>query len=110
MIVVHYKELSLKGRNRPWFIQLLVRNIGDMLRGLPVRSVRSTVGRIEIEIDERAGGAIEPAVREEMTRRLSRVFGIANFSFASRGPHEFQLLANAILRDLSDQEPASFRV
>jgi thiamine biosynthesis protein ThiI len=110
MIVVHYKELSLKGRNRPWFIQLLVRNIGEALRGLPVRSVRSTVGRIEIELDERPGGAIDPAAREEMARRLSRVFGIANFSFASRGPHDFRLLADAILRDLSDQEPASFRV
>lgn len=110
MIVVHYKELSLKGRNRPWFIQLLVRNISEALRGLPVRSVRSTVGRIEIELAAAPGGTIEPAVREEMTRRLARVFGIANFSFASRGPHDFRLLADAILRDLSDQEPASFRV
>jgi ABC-type bacteriocin/lantibiotic exporter with double-glycine peptidase domain len=26
-IVVHYKELALKGRNRPWFVQVLVRNL-----------------------------------------------------------------------------------
>jgi len=26
-IVVHYKELALKGKNRPWFIQMLVRNL-----------------------------------------------------------------------------------
>ena len=26
-IVVHYNELALKGKNRPWFIQLLVRNL-----------------------------------------------------------------------------------
>ena len=26
-IVVHYKELALKGRNRPWFVKLLVRNL-----------------------------------------------------------------------------------
>jgi thiamine biosynthesis protein ThiI len=111
MIVVHYKELSLKGRNRPWFIQLLVRNISEALRGLPVRSVRSTVGRIEIELGANPGTmTVEPAVREEITRRLSRVFGIANFSFASRGPHDFRQLADAILLDLADRQPASFRV
>ena len=30
-IVVHYKELALKGRNRPWFVQLLVRNLRTAL-------------------------------------------------------------------------------
>ena len=27
-LVVHYKELALKGKNRSWFVQVLVRNIG----------------------------------------------------------------------------------
>ena len=40
-IVVHYKELSLKGRNRPWFVQLLTRNIKEALAGLGVPAVRS---------------------------------------------------------------------
>ena len=26
-IVIHYKELALKGKNRPWFIQVLLRNL-----------------------------------------------------------------------------------
>ena len=26
-IVVHYKELALKGRNRPWFVKVLVQNL-----------------------------------------------------------------------------------
>ena len=26
-VVVHYQEIALKGRNRPWFIGRLVRNI-----------------------------------------------------------------------------------
>jgi len=45
-IVVHYKELALKGKNRPWFIQLLVRNIKGALAGLHVAAVRSITGRI----------------------------------------------------------------
>jgi len=102
-IVVHYKELALKGRNRPWFIQILVRNLKTALTGLPVRSIRSIMGRIEIELGPNAPW-------DEVKARLRRVFGIANFSYASRGPHDFAALAVAILDDLGDREADSFRV
>ncbi len=102
-IVVHYKELALKGRNRPWFVQLLVRNIRTALRGIEVTSVRSVMGRIEIDLGPDASF---DAARD----RLRQVFGIANFSLAGRGPHDFQGLADAILQDLGDREVASFRV
>jgi len=108
-IVVHYKELSLKGRNRSWFIQMLVRNIREALKGLHVRAVRSIVGRIEVELDQ--SGSHQPsAISDEVAQRLGRVFGIANFSFANRGPHDFDQLASAILRDLGDRTASSFRV
>src|SRR5206468_7854883 len=107
-IVIHYKELALKGKNRPWFIQLLVRNLKVALAGLHVAAVRSIMGRIELEL-----GDATPW--NEVRDRLSRVFGIANFSLANRGPHDFEQLAAAILADLdapqaSGREPASFRV
>jgi thiamine biosynthesis protein ThiI len=102
-IVVHYKELALKGRNRPWFVHTLVRNLRTALSGLPVASVRSVMGRIEVEL---AAGSSWAAARE----RISRVFGIANFSYAGRAPHDFPSLAAAILRDLGRREAATFRV
>ena len=102
-IVIHYKELALKGKNRPWFIQLLVRNLKTALSGLHVASVRSSMGRIEL--------ALRPETPvDEVRERLSRIFGIANFSYANRGPHNFQALASSILADLGDAAPASFRV
>ena len=82
-IVVHYKELALKGKNRPWFIQLLVRNLQTALTGLHVASVRSSMGRIELALGPQTPW---PELRD----RLSRLFGIANFSYANRGPHDFQ--------------------
>jgi thiamine biosynthesis protein ThiI len=102
-IVVHYKELALKGKNRPWFVQVLVRNIRVALRGLDVTRVRSGMGRIEIEL----GSA---AVWDEVRDRLHRIFGIANFSYAARGPQDFPTLAAQILTALGDRQVPSFRV
>jgi thiamine biosynthesis protein ThiI len=102
-IVVHYKELALKGRNRPWFVQLLVRNLRQALKGVDIASVRSVMGRIEIDLGPRAN---VDAARE----RVRHVFGIANFSHAGRGPHDFRQLADAILADLGERDAASFRV
>ena len=102
-IVVHYKELALKGRNRPWFVQLLVRNLRTALKGIDVSSVRSVMGRIEITLGPAAD-------YDEAKARVHHVFGIANFSHASHGPHDFQALADAILADLGDRTASSFRV
>ena len=102
-IVVHYKELALKGRNRPWFVQMLVRNLKIALSGLDVVAVRSIMGRIEVEL---GGNESWPDARD----RIRHVFGIANFSYAGRAAHDFDLLAEAILGDLGDRRPQSFRV
>ncbi len=102
-VVVHYKELALKGRNRPWFVQVLIRNLRAALAGLQVATVRSVMGRIEIELGP---GAPWPEVRD----RIATVFGIANFSRATRGPQDFEALASRILAELGDRRVASFRV
>jgi thiamine biosynthesis protein ThiI len=102
-IVVHYKELGLKGKNRPWFVRLLVRNIRTSLVGLSIPAVRSVMGRIEIDLG--ASGNLD-AVQE----RLRRVFGIAYFSYAGRAPLELDAMAAVILSDLGNHQPASFRV
>jgi thiamine biosynthesis protein ThiI len=102
-IVVHYKELALKGRNRPWFVQILVRNLRIALAGCGVAAIRSVMGRIEIDLGPKA-------VSTEIRERIARLFGIANFSIAARAPHDFDALANAILNDAGESRPSSFRV
>ena len=102
-IVVHYKELALKGKNRPWFIRMLVRNLQVALGGLHVPAIRSVMGRIEIELGPQTEW---PAVRD----RLRKVFGIAYFSPAGRGPLDLDALASEILVGLGDRQAESFRV
>ncbi len=102
-IVVHYQEIALKGRNRPWFVNRLASNIRQATSGLDVKAVRPLMGRIEL--------VLGPEARYEQVRdRLSRVFGIANFGQAGRAPLDIEAMAAAILRDLGDTETPSFRV
>jgi thiamine biosynthesis protein ThiI len=111
-IVVHYQELALKGKNRPWFLGRLVRNLRRALSDLDVRSVRALMGRVEVVLGP-------DAVPAEVSERISRVFGIANFSYAASTPlvyaradvtADLDGIAKAILNDLGDRACTSFRV
>jgi thiamine biosynthesis protein ThiI len=102
-VVVHYQEIALKGRNRPWFIARLARNLRTALSDLDVREVRVLMGRIEVTL---GAGASWPAVRD----RLGTVFGVANFARAGRAPLDVETIARAILDDPGDTETTTFRV
>src|SRR5262249_45844581 len=102
-IVVHYQELALKGKNRPWFLGRLVRNLRRATSDLDVQSVRALMGRIEMVL------APTPP-RDEVGDRIRRVFGVANFSYARRTTLDLDALAASILQDLGDRTCESFRV
>ena len=102
-IVVHYQEIALKGKNRPWFMGRLVHNLRGAVSDLDVQAVRSLMGRIEIVLGP-------GATREEVGERIRRTFGIANFSYAGRTPLDLDRLTAAILRDLEGRTCDSFRV
>jgi len=102
-IVVHYQEIALKGKNRPWFMGRLVRNLRHALSDLDVTAVRALMGRIEVVLGP-------GALREEVGERIRRIFGIANFSYAGRTPLDLDVIAAAVMKDLGDRECRSFRV
>ena len=102
-VVVHYQEIALKGRNRPWFIARLVRNIKTATADLDVTRVVTKMGRIEIILSG-------PEAWEAVADRLRHVFGIANFSRAALVPLDVDGIAKAILDDLGDQHVSTFRV
>ena len=102
-VIIHYQEIALKGRNRPWFVARLVRNVREALADLDVRQVRALMGRIEVVLGPTAQWS---AIRD----RLAGVFGIANFARAGRAPLDVEAIAGEILRDLGDMETETFRV
>ncbi len=102
-IVVHYQEIALKGKNRPWFLARLVRNLRQAVSDLDVQSVRALMGRIELVL----GPAADPQVVGD---RIRRTFGVANFSYARRTRLDLDGIAAAILQDLGDRTCNSFRV
>jgi thiamine biosynthesis protein ThiI len=102
-VVVHYQEIALKGRNRPWFIARLVRNIKTATSDLDVKRVVTKMGRIEIMLGS-------PDAWHAVAGRLRYVFGIANFSRAALVPLDIDGIANAILQDLGDLRVSTFRV
>jgi tRNA uracil 4-sulfurtransferase len=102
-VIIHYQEIALKGKNRPWFVARLVRNIRESTRDLDIKEVRVLMGRIEL--------VLGPDVTWEQVRdRLALVFGIGNFARAGRAPLDVDAIATEILGDLGPGNPATFRV
>jgi thiamine biosynthesis protein ThiI len=102
-VIAHYQEIALKGKNRPWFLHRLIRNLRLVLEDLDVSKIRTPMGRIEIVFEDES-------VWPEARLRLSRVFGLANFSLAHRGPLDLAALTEAVVAHLPSDPVDSFRV
>jgi thiamine biosynthesis protein ThiI len=103
VLVVHFLELALKGRNRPWFVASLVRSIRLLLADQPVSHVRHVQGRIEARL---GADADWPEIRS----RLSLLPGIANFAHAVEVEASIDAMWDAMAVMLPGLTPTSFRV
>src|SRR5262245_5868465 len=106
--IVHYHELALKGRNREYFEQQLVRNIQWMLKDLGVRRVENLHSRIRVILPDTAPD-------QSVTDRLTRVFGIANFFLAhglalDLAKPDLGTISKAIIESLRSESFSTFRV
>jgi thiamine biosynthesis protein ThiI len=102
-VIVHYGELALKGRNRPWFVSTLVRTIRLVLADLDVRDVRFVLGRLEIQFGPLTDWA-------EVRSRLARLPGIGNFSRAIHVALDLTALGDAIVAALAGHPAGTFRI
>jgi thiamine biosynthesis protein ThiI len=112
LVVVRYHEITLKRGNRSRFAAALVQNIRRAASDLPVGRIADLEGRIVAVLRDDASW---PVLRE----RLSRIFGIANFSLAKSLPTtslgeaalpDLRPLGSAILDTLGGRTFESFRI
>ena len=89
-IIVRYHEIALKRGNRRRFVSRLVENIKKALKGLRVSDVRALMGKIGIFYDE-------PIPWQDIHDRLTKVFGISNFSPAYLVSHRIEDMEESIL-------------
>jgi thiamine biosynthesis protein ThiI len=102
-VIAHYQEIALKGKNRPWFLRRLIRNLHTLLSDLDVEEIRTPMGRIEILLGPSADW---PTVRT----RLEHASGLANFSLARRSGWDVEQLSTDIVEHLPAPPVDSFRV
>ncbi len=103
VLLVHYHEIALKARNRPLFVNQLVRNLRQATADLPVSKIRKLTGRIVLDVaDEDSAGAVAD--------RIQQVCGVANCAVALRAPLTLDALRVTAERALTGKSFQTFRV
>jgi thiamine biosynthesis protein ThiI len=98
VIVVHYHELWLKGRNRSFFLGKLLLALRRSLEGIPVTRIWQPGDRVLIELG--AGPSLSEAIE-----RVRKVLGIAFCAVARPVERDFDAICRAAWEEV---EPAQF--
>ena len=102
-VLIHYHEIALKRGNRPLFLRRLAQNVIRATSDLGPAKLDQLTGRLVLKLDD----AVPP---ESIQERVSRVFGVANFSCARRVPSTLEAMKEAIAEAIKGESPSSFRV
>ena len=101
--LVRYHEIALKKGNRGYFVEHLKKNLSTALRGMGLKEIRNASSRLLLNFNHDV-----PA--DELSARLGRVFGIANFSLVERTDTDMSALGARVLESIRDQSFDSFRI
>ncbi len=99
-VVIHYGEIGIKKGNRAFFEKALARNIR---RKLPELKLKRSYGRFLMELPEDYSAS-------KIKTALSKVFGIANFSFAARAELNLDDIMSKALVVARESPAQTFRV
>jgi thiamine biosynthesis protein ThiI len=103
IVVLHYHELWLKGRNRSFFLSRLLHAVRHALEGLPVKGVTAAFDRVLVQLGPEAPAA-------EVAARLQRIPGIANFAVARQAPRELEAICRTAWEEIRDRNFSTFAV
>jgi thiamine biosynthesis protein ThiI len=103
VIVVHYHELWLKGRNRRFFLGKLFTALRHALQGVPVQRIEQPGDRFIVRLGDGAS-------LEEATARVSRVLGIAFYAVARPVDRDMDALCRTAWEEIEPLQFSSFAV
>jgi thiamine biosynthesis protein ThiI len=101
--VIHYAEIGLKGRNRPFFERALAENTAQRLEPLGMQEVERLPGRLLARLGE-------PQDESAWAEALSPVFGIAHFAPAFPADRVMEAVRATVLEHLPSGPVDSFRI
>jgi Thiamine biosynthesis protein (ThiI)./THUMP domain. len=101
IILIKYGELALKGDNRAFFENKLVKNIKEALKGYDGIKVEKTHGRIYVECDGNVNEVID---------KLKKVFGIVGMTVAKKVDLDLDAIYNAAIELMRSYSGKSFKV
>lgn len=101
--VIHYAEIGLKGRNRPFFERTLARNIVRRLGKTGIERVERLSGRMIVYVER-------PLDLATWREALGTVFGIAHFAPAFLVERDLEAVREVVLAHLPPDPVASFRI
>src|SRR5271163_1789464 len=103
IIVVHYHELWLKGRNRRFFLRKLHTALRIALQGIPVERIEQPGDRMVVWLGDGASLA-------EVTARVDRVMGVAFYAVARAVERNMDELCRAAWEEIEPLHFESFAV
>lgn len=103
VIVVHYHELWLKGRNRHFFLGKLLAGLRQGLGGIPVQRIEQPGDRILIRLAD--GAPIDEAIG-----RVERVLGVAYYALARPVERDLAGLCRAAWEEIEPLRFTTFAV
>ncbi len=98
VVIIHFGELWLKGRNRPNFIRQLYKNIENALGGSDYNEFESWRDRFVIYLNEKSDA-------DFILKKLGYVFGISWFSIAYLTDSNIENMMNTVNSLLSNYDP-----
>ena len=101
LLLVRYGELSLKGRNRKTFEDILLANMRSSLADLPHGRITKTFGRIYLETNDNWA---------ELAQRLQSVFGIVSVSPVLKRTLDLEAIKEGASLVVQDTKGSTFKV
>lgn len=100
VILIHYDEIGLKGKNRAFFEQKLIDNLRH-LTGLT--QIEKEYGRLIIYLKE-------THEFNKLKRQINKVFGISNYSLAYKTENNLNKIEKYLLQLIKEKEFKTFRI